>query len=71
MTAADLLSEIENFLVHTHPKMAESTFGRLAVNDGKFVGRLRNGGGLTLTTAEKARAFIAAYTSSRNAARAA
>ncbi len=27
--------------------MAESTFGRLAVNDGKFVGRLREGGAVT------------------------
>ena len=32
---------------------------KLTVNDGKFVGRLRDGGGLTLATVEKVRSFIA------------
>src|SRR6058998_37244 len=39
--------------------IAESTFGRLAVNDGKLVSRLRLGGRLTTETAERVRAFIA------------
>jgi hypothetical protein len=39
--------------------MAESTFGRLAVNDGKLVTRLRLGGRVTTDTAERVHAFIA------------
>ncbi len=39
--------------------IAESTFGRLAVNDGKLVGRLRVGGRVTTDTVERVRAFIA------------
>jgi SAM-dependent methyltransferase len=39
-------------------RMAESTFGRLAVNDGKLVGRLRLGGRVRAETAERVRAFI-------------
>ena len=40
-------------------KMAESTFGRLAVNDGKLVSRLRLGGRVRTDTVERVRAFIA------------
>ena len=40
-------------------QMAESTFGRLAVNDGKLVSRLRLGGRVTTDTADRVRAFIA------------
>ncbi len=39
-------------------KMAESTFGRRAVNDGKFVPRLRNGSGITPETWERVAKFI-------------
>src|SRR5438093_4601812 len=39
--------------------IAESTFGRLAVNDGKLVGRLRLGGRVTTETVDRVRAFIA------------
>jgi hypothetical protein len=39
--------------------MAESTFGRLAVNDGKLVSRLRLGGRITTETADRVHAFIA------------
>src|SRR5439155_9837814 len=39
--------------------IAESTFGRLAVNDGKLVGRLRLGGRIPTDTAERVPAFIA------------
>jgi hypothetical protein len=38
--------------------MAESTFGRRAVNDGKFVGRLRIGGRITTETVERVRSFM-------------
>jgi SAM-dependent methyltransferase len=38
--------------------MAESTFGRHAVNDGKLVGRLRLGGRVTTETLERVRRFI-------------
>src|SRR5690348_7823070 len=38
--------------------MAESTFGRLAVNDGKLVSRLRFGGRVTTETVERVRRFI-------------
>ena len=40
-------------------RMAESTFGRLAVNDGKLVSRLRLGGRVTTDTVDRVRAFIA------------
>ena len=53
---AKLLAEIAAFL----PKrgIKETTFGRLAVNDGKFVQRLREGQNMTLATIEKAHTFI-------------
>lgn len=55
-TQAELLAEIEAFLCNR--KIAETTFGRLAVNDGKFVGRLRAGANMTLFTIQKARDFM-------------
>ncbi len=59
-TAADsLLSEIEAFCRRSG--MAESTFGRQAVNDGKLCARLRDGKNVTLDTAERIRDFIRAY----------
>ena len=42
-------------------KMAESTFGRKAVNDGKFVSRLRTGARVTPETFEKVKKFINSY----------
>ncbi len=39
--------------------MAESTFGRHAVNDGKLVGRLRLGGRVRAETVDRVRGFIA------------
>lgn len=38
--------------------MAESTFGRHAVNDGKLVQRLREGGRITVDTLERIRAYL-------------
>lgn len=53
---ASLVAEIEAFI--TERGLAPSTFGRLAVNDGKFVGRLRKGGSLTMATADRVRNFM-------------
>ena len=53
---ADLLAEIESYIAKAD--IAESTFGRRAVNDGKFVGRLRDGANMTLSTLDKARAYM-------------
>jgi hypothetical protein len=39
--------------------LAESTFGRRAVNDGKLASRLRNGGRITTDTLERIRSFMA------------
>ena len=52
-----LLSEIEAFL--RSAGMAESTFGRKAVNDGKLLSRLRSGASVTLEKAAQIRRFIA------------
>lgn len=54
--AQSLLLEIEFFCRLSG--MAESTFGRLAVNDGKLCMRLRSGKDVTLETANKIRSFI-------------
>src|SRR3972149_9682508 len=58
MQAETLLRDITEYCRRTG--VAESTFGRLAVNDGKFVNRLRDGGRITTTTLERVRSFIAA-----------
>jgi hypothetical protein len=39
--------------------LAESTFGRLAINDGKLVNRLRYGGRVTTDTVDRIRGFMA------------
>src|ERR1700716_665073 len=39
--------------------LAESTFGRLAINDGKLVRRLRDGGRITTDTFDRIQAFMA------------
>jgi hypothetical protein len=51
-----LLRDISEFCRRSH--MAESTFGRLAVNDGKLVSRLRLGGRVTTDTVDRVHAFI-------------
>ncbi|HEX4041090.1 MAG TPA: hypothetical protein VHY10_05265, partial [Xanthobacteraceae bacterium] len=45
MNAQQLLQEISDYCRQTG--LAESTFGRRAVNDGKLAARLRNGGRIT------------------------
>jgi len=57
MEQSALLEEITAFCRKNG--LAESTFGRMAVNDGKFVSRLRDGGGLTMATVDRVRSFIA------------
>ncbi len=51
-----LIGEIEGYC--RQHGLAESTFGRIAVNDGKFVGRLRAGRGVTTRTVSRVRAFM-------------
>src|SRR3989442_11019524 len=58
MNARELLQEISDYCRQSG--LAESTFGRRAVNDGKFAARLRNGGRITTETLDRVRAFIAA-----------
>ena len=55
-TQAQLLSEIEDFL--STRDTAEATFGRRAVNDVKFVGRLRARESMTLATINRVRSHI-------------
>ncbi|MGH7036790.1 MAG: hypothetical protein ACREE4_09400 [Stellaceae bacterium] len=52
-----LLDEIADYC--RRARLAESTFGRLAVNDGKLVGRLRLGGRVTEETRARVHAFMA------------
>lgn len=54
-----LLSDILEFCGET--KMAESTFGLYAVNDGKFVRRLRAGRDVNTETIDKIHKFISGY----------
>jgi hypothetical protein len=55
---AALLAEIAAFIGER--RITETTFGRLAVNDGKFVARLRSTGNMTTGLIEKAHEFIGA-----------
>ena len=55
-SADSLIAEIEAFCRRSG--IAESTFGRQAVNDGKLCVRLRNGKDVTLETAARIRAFM-------------
>ena len=52
-----LLAQFEAFVRSSG--MSERQFGLAAVNDGKFLPRLRSGFGVTLTTVERAEKFIA------------
>ncbi|MDP2296645.1 MAG: hypothetical protein Q8M24_14435 [Pseudolabrys sp.] len=49
--------------------LAESTFGRRAVNDGKLASRLRNGGRITTDTLERIRSFMTSSADSEPAHR--
>jgi hypothetical protein len=54
--AATLLAQIEEACRRL--QIAQTTFGRQAVNDGKFVTRLQQGGRVTLETVLRVQAFI-------------
>src|SRR5258705_148062 len=54
----NILSQISEFC--RQADMAESTFGRRAVNDGKLVQRLREGKRITIDTLDRIQAYIAA-----------
>ena len=45
-------------LLPCRPKPLNSTFGRLVVNDGKLVSRLRDGARITTGTLDKVRAYL-------------
>ena len=58
MTAEELLARISDYCRRTG--LAELTFGRRAVNDGKLANRLRNGGRITTETLDRVQAFMRA-----------
>ena len=60
-TADQVLGEIRDFCRAT--QTAESTFGRLVVNDGKLVSRLRDGARITTGTLDKVRAYLSEHRS--------
>src|SRR6266704_416924 len=55
-TSDQILGEIRDHCRRT--QTAESTFGRLVVNDGKLVSRLRDGARITTGTLDKVRAYL-------------
>ena len=55
-----ILAQISEFC--RQADMAETTFGRRAVNDGKLVHRLREGKRITIDTLDRIQAYIAAST---------
>ncbi len=67
MEASELLREIGAYC--RDAGLAETTFGRLAVNDGKLVARLRDGGRITGRTLQRVRAYISEYPATNSAAR--
>src|SRR3982074_2578935 len=58
-TSDQILGEIRDFCRAT--RTAESTFGRLVVNDGKLVSRLRDGARITTGTLDKVRAYLSEH----------
>src|SRR5579859_5046251 len=59
MNAQQLLQEISDYC--RQAGLAESTFGRRAVNDGKLAARLRNGGRITTDTLDRIHGFMASH----------
>src|ERR1700750_2466096 len=64
-TAEQVLGEIREFCRAT--QTAESTFGRLVVNDGKLVSRLRDGAKITTGTLDQGRAYLAEHRPAQDA----
>jgi hypothetical protein len=52
-----ILNKVADFLA-AQEALSESRFGVLAVHDSRFVTRLREGAGVTLTVIERAEAFM-------------
>jgi hypothetical protein len=69
MPLEEVLQEISDFCRANG--IAESTFGRLAVNDGKLAARLRDGRSVTTSTVDRLRQFMATYGREKNGERAA
>src|ERR1700735_4290835 len=65
-TSDQILGEIRDYCRTT--RTAESTFGRLVVNDGKLVSRLRDGARITTGTLDKVRAYLSEYRTTAPAA---
>jgi len=65
MQIEQVLRDISEYCRRTG--LAESTFGRRAVNDGKLVARLREGGRITTETLDRIRLYMAAAPSGRAA----
>ncbi len=65
-SAAHLLADIEAYCQQAG--IAESTFGRQAINDGKLCARLRGGKSITLSTAQKVQQFIKSNSAENEAA---
>src|ERR1700754_4377496 len=63
-TSEEILGEIREYCRAT--QTAESTFGRLVVNDGKLVSRLRDGAKITTGTLDKVRAYLSEHRSAPN-----
>ena len=66
MNTEQLLEEISSFC--RRAGMAESTFGRRVVNDGKLVQRLRHGGRITTDTLDRIRSYLTDHPSSNGSA---
>ena len=62
-TSDQILGEIRDYCRAT--QTAESTFGRLVVNDGKLVSRLRDGARITTGTLDKVRAYLTEHRAGR------
>src|SRR5581483_7685296 len=60
-TSDQILGEIRDYCRAT--QTAESTFGRLVVNDGKLVSRLRDGARITTGTLDKVRNYLSEHRS--------
>ena len=59
MRAEELLQEISDYC--RQAGLAESTFGRASINDGKLVSRLRDGGRITTDTLARIKEYIVAH----------
>ena len=64
MNAETLLREISDYC--RRAGLAESTFGRLAINDGKLVSRLKYGGRITTDTFDRIQAYMASHSPAAN-----